>query len=41
VNSATLDEKLQFLKTAAKPQAVLLDMVVPSAVLLVQASSSH
>ncbi|HEY1986878.1 MAG TPA: family 20 glycosylhydrolase [Terracidiphilus sp.] len=40
-SAPTTDQKLQFLRDAAKPQAVLLDMAVPSVVLLVQAAGSH
>jgi hexosaminidase len=40
-NSGTLRERLDLLKDAAKPQAVLLNKVVPSAELLVQATGSH
>ncbi|MGA9670354.1 MAG: family 20 glycosylhydrolase [Terracidiphilus sp.] len=36
-----VQKNLDFLQTAAKPQAVLLDMVAPSVELLVQASASH
>ena len=37
-DAATLEKSLQMLKAAAKPQAVLLDMVAPSVELLVQAA---
>jgi hexosaminidase len=40
-NSGTLWQKLALLKDAAKPQAVLLNKVVPSAELLVQATGNH
>lgn len=40
-NPGTLRERLDLLKDAAKPQAVLLNKVVPSAELLVQATGSH
>lgn len=38
VNADALQKNLDFLKSAAKPQAVLIDMVVPSMQLLVQAA---
>jgi hexosaminidase len=41
VDGDSLQKKLDLLKAAAKPQAVLLDMVAPSVELLVQASGNH
>jgi hexosaminidase len=41
VDGDALQKKLDLLKAAAKPQAVLLDMVAPSVELLVQASGNH
>jgi hypothetical protein len=41
VDTATLKDNMQLLKVAEKPQAVLLDMVVPSVELLVQATGAQ
>jgi hexosaminidase len=41
VGGDALQKELDLLNAAAKPQAVLLDMVAPSVELLVQASGSH
>jgi hexosaminidase len=41
VDGDALQKKLDLLKAAAKPRAVLLDMVAPSVELLVQASGNH
>jgi CheY-like chemotaxis protein len=38
VSSDVKDKNLQLLKAAAKPKAVLLDMVMPSVKVLVEAS---
>jgi len=40
-DAGAVKEKTAWLKDAEKPQAVLLDMVVPSVELLVQAAGSH
>jgi hexosaminidase len=40
-DAGAVKEKMTWLKEAEKPQAVLLDMVVPSVELLVQAAGSH
>ncbi len=40
-SSAAVEKNLEFLKVAEKPQAVLLDMVAPSAELLVQATAKQ
>ena len=40
-SSDVVQKKVDFLKVAAKPQAVLLDMVAPSAQLLVQATGNQ
>jgi len=40
-DAGAVKEKLAWLKDAEKPQAVLLDMVVPSVELLVQAAGGH
>jgi hexosaminidase len=41
VNEAALQDQMRVLKDAEKPEAVLLDMVVPSVKLLVQATGTH
>jgi hypothetical protein len=41
VEAAVLQKNLQFLKDAAKPQAVLLDMVAPSVTLLAKAAGTQ
>jgi len=41
VNEATLQDQMRVLKDAEKPEAVLLDMVVPSVRLLVQATGTN
>lgn len=41
VDAATLQKNLQLLKAAAKPQAVLLDMVAPSVTLLAKAAGTQ
>jgi hexosaminidase len=41
LDAAALQQKRQFLELAAKPQAVLVDMVVPSVQMLVQATSGR
>jgi hexosaminidase len=41
VDGEALQKKLDLLKAASKPEAVLLDMVAPSVELLVQASGNH
>ena len=41
VNTAAVQRNMELLKIAEKPEAVLLDMIAPSAELLVQASGTH
>jgi hexosaminidase len=41
VNADTRQQNLAWLKTAEKPQAVVVDMVVPSVELLVQATRTQ
>lgn len=40
-DTATLQSRMQLLRNAEKPEAILVDTIVPSVELLVQASAGH